>query len=234
MIWFCCDSCVRGSSRLRLSGKRRASRRIAVLRSWRTSQGVVMTSTSARLRPKSARAAARLYLGNFLVFLVRLKRSSSKISSGTPFCKSAIPLSWVLATTPRTFTASTPQHPARRSPKQPRRGQRNNQCTLHAQPWFYRFSSRFVEIVGARVRALKPASSGFCPTNCGNTSSVVLSVTMLVFFSRTAGARRVACDFAPGRRVVGVEVAPALAGLQRRASFIANSRLHLGGQCRVG
>ncbi len=69
MIWFCCESCVLGSSRLRLRGNRRVSRRKAVLRSWRTSHGVVMTSTSAMLRWKSARAAARLLLGKFLGFL---------------------------------------------------------------------------------------------------------------------------------------------------------------------
>src|SRR5262245_86314 len=40
---------------------------------------------------------------------------------------------------------------------------------------------------------------------CGNTPAlVVLSVAMLVFFTRTARARCVASHFAPGRGVIGV------------------------------
>src|SRR5262245_60976619 len=86
---------------------------------------------------------------------------------------------------------------------------------LHARQRFYRFSSRFVEIAGARARHASGQACGFCPSKCGDTSSVVLSVTMFVFFTRTAGTRCIACDFAPGRRVLGVEFAAALAGLQR-------------------
>src|SRR6476620_4818723 len=64
--------------------------------------------------------------------------------------------------------------------------------------------------------------------------SVVLSVAMLVFFARTAWAWRIASHFAPGRRVLGVQFAAPLAGLQRRPPLVANSRMHLSGQRCVG
>ena len=47
-------------------------------------------------------------LGNFFVFLTRLKRSSSSTSSGAPSLRKAMPLSWVLATIPSIRKARTP------------------------------------------------------------------------------------------------------------------------------
>ena len=63
--------------------------------------GVVITSTSARPKPRSSNAAFRERNGNFRVCFSRLNRSSSKTNVGEPCSSKANPKSCVLVTIPR-------------------------------------------------------------------------------------------------------------------------------------
>src|SRR5262245_10232017 len=85
------------------------------------SQGVVITSMSAKPCPAALKASSRARLGNSRVCFCRLSRSSSMTRVGMPSSSRAIPASWVSVTIPRTFkgpsrlavTATTPSRDRR-------------------------------------------------------------------------------------------------------------------------